>query len=72
VVPPSSGMGEGFFYGPFSSPVPAIDCTAATPSFPPSFSLSARSPSPDVLKGQHVKYSRGVFITVLFFGDARG
>lgn len=52
---------------------PSIDCTTAFPSlFPPSFSLFPPpfASSLDVLKG-HVKYSEGIFITVLS-GNACG
>lgn len=52
---------------------PSIDCTTAFPSLlPPSFSLFPPpfASSLDVLKG-HVKYSEGIFITVLS-GNACG
>jgi len=66
-------MEKGFFYDPFTC-CSGIDCTAAFPSFPllPLFFLTFRSSasSLDVLKG-HVKYSGGIFITVLS-GNARG
>lgn len=61
-------MEKGFFYSPFTSPpVPASSFSFA-PSLPSLFTPSA--PSLDVLKG-HVKYSGGIFITVLS-GNARG
>jgi len=66
-------MEKGFFYDPFTC-CSGIDCTAAFPSFPllPLFFLTFRSSasSLDVLKG-HVKYSGGIFITILS-GNARG
>lgn len=69
-------MEKGFFYGPFTSrPVPASTVQRLllrSPSLYPRshFSAPPLHPSCDVLKG-HVKYSGGIFITVLS-GNARG